>query len=148
MAVAHEVLARYHAAKVPQFRFASMSSRGLALMIDVLVVVLLCRAIAMIAWDTNQLTALAAALASIPVYFIAGHGGQSGQTLGKRLLGIAVRNERGRSIGYDGAAVRWLASFALALLPPIWLFDGLAAVRDERGRSWHDRVARSVVIQV
>jgi uncharacterized RDD family membrane protein YckC len=148
MAAAHEVLARYHAAKAPPFRVASLWSRGLALMIDALVVVLLYQAILTIAWDSNQFAALAAALGCIPVYFIVGHGGQSGQTLGKRLLGIAVRNERGRSIGYDAAAVRWLAAVALGLLPPIWLLDGLAAARDERGRSWHDRVARSVVIRV
>jgi uncharacterized RDD family membrane protein YckC len=91
------------------------------------------------------LGALAAA-----AYFTVCHGGLQGQTLGKRIVGITVRDAEslGR-IGYPRAFARWLVTLLF------WMFflvvgvlDGLAPLWDRNRRAWHDRVVRSVVVRL
>jgi uncharacterized RDD family membrane protein YckC len=85
-----------------------------------------------------------------PLYFTLCHGGPAGQTLGKRAVGIAVRD--GASLGrlsYARALARWLvtALFWLLLLVP-GLLDGLWPLRDRKRQTWHDKIVGSVVIQL
>lgn len=85
------------------------------------------------------------------VYATVMHGWR-GQTVGKLALGIAVADaEHGRGIGYPRAALRYLVTFVLSLpfffLVPA-LIDHLAPLWDPRRQAWHDRVARSVVVDV
>lgn len=89
--------------------------------------------------------------ASFPaLYFVLLHGGKRGQTLGKRSVGIAVRDASslGR-LGYGPALGRFVVTgiFWLLLAVP-GILDGFSPLWDENRRSWHDRAARSVVIRI
>ena len=77
-------------------------------------------------------------------YYTALEGGATGQTLGKRALGIRVYDLRaGGSIGYGRGFIRYvgriLSSLPL-LLGYFWmLWDG-------EKQTWHDKLAGSVVV--
>jgi uncharacterized RDD family membrane protein YckC len=83
------------------------------------------------------------------VYFTLGHGSESGQTLGKRACGIAVRDARtfGR-LSYGMAFWRWLSTALLWLTFVLGLIDGFSPLGQKENRAWHDRAARSVVIRL
>jgi uncharacterized RDD family membrane protein YckC len=84
-----------------------------------------------------------------PVYYTV-LTGRSGQTLGKRALGLRVIDERaGGTIGYGRAFVRWLIVFVMAFA--CWfltILDGLWPLWDEKRQTWHDKVASSVVVKL
>ena len=75
--------------------------------------------------------------------------GSRNQTIGKRALHIAVLDASGNGrIGYRRAFVRWIttnALWSLWLVPGI--LDHLWPLRDGRNQSWHDKLARSVVVR-
>jgi uncharacterized RDD family membrane protein YckC len=72
-----------------------------------------------------------------------------GQTLGKRLFGITVVDqETGERIGFGRGAGREgirLACVTLFYVP--FFIDGLRPLWNERHQSWHDSVARSIVVR-
>ena len=77
-------------------------------------------------------------------YFTYLEGGPTGQTLGKRALGIRVYDLRqGGPIGYGRAFIRYLGrivSGLVILLGYLWmLWDG-------EKQTWHDKFAGSVVV--
>jgi len=85
-----------------------------------------------------------------PLYWAFFHASERGQTLGKRALAIAVRNEKtlgrislGRALGR--AYVIW-AFLYLAYIP--WILDSLWPLWDVKHQTWHDKVAASVVVRV
>jgi uncharacterized RDD family membrane protein YckC len=83
-------------------------------------------------------------------YYAACHGSSRGQTLGKRVLGIAVRRagSLGR-LGYPRAAARFLVTFAFWLPAGLLaLVDGLWPLGQRENRALHDLVAGSVVVRV
>lgn len=85
-----------------------------------------------------------ASLAISLAYFTILEGGPTGQTIGKRALGIRVVSlSDGRPIGYPRAAVRWIGriiSFLVILLGYFWmLWDG-------QKQCWHDKMANDVVV--
>lgn len=71
-------------------------------------------------------------------------GSSSGQTIGKRAVGIRViRGGTGDPLGFGKSAVRQLAR-VLSLIP---LFLGfLWMLWDGDKRTWHDKLTRSVVV--
>ncbi len=70
--------------------------------------------------------------------------GSSGQTLGKRLLGLKVLTTHGERLGYVNAFLRFVAMlFSVALLGLGVLAIGL----DPNKQGWHDKIARTVVIR-
>jgi uncharacterized RDD family membrane protein YckC len=76
--------------------------------------------------------------------------GVSGQTVGKRLLGIRVIDvATGEAIGFRRGLARYgtVALLTMAFVVPA-MIDGLWPLRDERRQAWHDKVARSVVVDV
>lgn len=84
----------------------------------------------------------------IPAYFALSHGGESGATLGKRLLNIRVADlQDGSRVGVGRAFLRWIVAGLfwtflyvpgiLNLLWPLW---------DPQRQSWHDKIANSVVV--
>ena len=81
-------------------------------------------------------------------YFTILHALSRGQTLGKAVLGIAVRRDDGGLIGLSSALVR---SFVQGLL---WItliggvVDSLLPLGDSRRRSLHDRAATTVVLRI
>jgi uncharacterized RDD family membrane protein YckC len=84
------------------------------------------------------------------IYFTALHGGESGQTLGKRWLGIRVVNARtGRSIGYGAALGRYAVMFVFGLLFLVPLvLDALWPLWDQKKQALHDKIVGSVVVKV
>ena len=82
-------------------------------------------------------------------YFTVLNGGQRGQTLGKMVWNIRVRDAAtGGPLGPAKAAVRYLAPALLSIVTfgLIWLPDGLWLFWDRRRQTLHDKVAGSVVV--
>ena len=81
------------------------------------------------------------------VYF---NGGERGQTVGKMVMKIQVRDEAtGGPIGYGKAAIRVLVAFALGLLCGIGqVVDLLFPLWDPKRQTLHDKVANSLVIDL
>jgi uncharacterized RDD family membrane protein YckC len=74
--------------------------------------------------------------------------GVHGQTVGKRLLGIRVVDvETGDAVGFGRGMARYgvVALLSMAFVIPE-LIDGLWPLRDPRRQSWHDKVARTLVV--
>lgn len=83
-------------------------------------------------------------------YYTYFNGGEKGQTVGKMAMGIATRDESGQgSIGYARAAGRYGIIFLLSIVCfiPV-LIDYLSPLWDPRRQAWHDKTARSLVINV
>jgi uncharacterized RDD family membrane protein YckC len=83
------------------------------------------------------------------VYFALLNGGAKGQTLGKMLWGVRVRDAAtGGPLGPAKAAVRYLAPALLSIVTfgLIWFPDGLWLFWDRRRQTLHDKVAGSVVV--
>ena len=73
-------------------------------------------------------------------------GSPSGQTPGKRLLGIRVMDfSVGGSIGYGRALVRYLGKFVSGI---VFGLGFLWMLWDKEKQTWHDKFANSVVVPV
>jgi uncharacterized RDD family membrane protein YckC len=84
------------------------------------------------------------------IYYGALNGSRRGQTVGKIALGIAVRDaRRAAPIGFWRGLGRYLITvvFTVALFVP-YVIDSLAPLWDGRRQAWHDKVARSVVVDL
>ena len=78
-------------------------------------------------------------------YYVYFEGGATGQTIGKKALGIRVYDFRGGggSIGYGRALVRYL----VRIISSIPLFLGYFwMLWDKEKQCWHDKAAGSVVV--
>ena len=77
-------------------------------------------------------------------------GGPRGQTVGKMAMKIAVKDaETGGSIGYGRAFARWLiASILWGAFTLPGVIDVLFPLWDPKRQTLHDKVVRSVVLQV
>jgi uncharacterized RDD family membrane protein YckC len=80
-------------------------------------------------------------------YFTVLHG-TTGRTLGKLLLGTAVRREDGAPVETGTAFVRVLAQGILIVIPLGFFVDSLWPLWDARRQSLHDKAARTVVVRV
>lgn len=69
---------------------------------------------------------------------------RGGMSVGKRLVGIRVRNHRGDGpIGLARSALRWVVKYAVGGVLPVsylWYF------RDPSRRTWHDYAAGTAVV--
>jgi uncharacterized RDD family membrane protein YckC len=83
-------------------------------------------------------------LAVIFLYFAYFEGSPSGQTIGKRILGIRVIDfGQGGSLGFGRAALRTVGRFVsqlLCYLGYLWM------LWDREKQTWHDKIATSVVV--
>jgi uncharacterized RDD family membrane protein YckC len=77
-------------------------------------------------------------------YYVYFEGGPTGQTIGKKALGIRVYDlKQGGPIGYGRAFIRYLGrivSGAVLLLGYLW------SIWDSEKQTWHDKFAGSVVV--
>jgi uncharacterized RDD family membrane protein YckC len=99
-------------------------------------------------WDGSSLALIALFVLPEAIYDTAMIGARN-QTFGKMAVGIAVvdAESRGR-IGYARAFTRWLSTaflWALWALPGV--VDHLWPLRDSRRQTFHDKLARSVVVR-
>ena len=91
----------------------------------------------------EQLAQLISTLAGL-LYYVALEGSDTGQTLGKRVLGIRVVDLAGAGpIGYGRATVRYFGRILSAiplLLGYFWM------LWDDQKQTWHDKFANSMVV--
>lgn len=101
--------------------------------------------ILVVAIDSGVASLLAIVISA--AYFIVMEGGPTGQTVGKRALGIRVIGlADGRPIGYGRATIRYLVE---AILSGNIIFLGyLWMLWDREKQTWHDKAASSVVVPV
>ena len=72
----------------------------------------------------------------------------TGQTLGKRVLGLRVAYRMdGRSPSFPRALGRWAVRL-LGIFPPFALLDAVWCLVDERGQCLHDKAAGTVVVRL
>jgi len=94
----------------------------------------------------GQSAGAALAIVVIIAYYTYFEGSPSGQTVGKRALGIRVVDlDGGGSIGYMRALFRYLGrilSTIVFLLGYFWM------LWDPEKQTWHDKIAGSVVVPV
>jgi uncharacterized RDD family membrane protein YckC len=86
-------------------------------------------------------------------YYAVLNGSQMGQTFGKRVFGIQVRDATGEggTIGVGRAGLRFVTVGLFRLVPFFGLFtllDGLWPLWDPRRQALHDKIAGSVVVRV
>ena len=117
-------------------RFAAMIVDGLILAIPTIILVVLV--------DQNVAN-LISTLIGI-AYYTYFEGGATGQTVGKRALGIRVIDFRaGGPIGYGRGLLRYFAR----ILSAIPLFLGYFwMIWDKEKQCWHDKIASDVVVPI
>jgi uncharacterized RDD family membrane protein YckC len=89
-------------------------------------------------------------IVAVVLYYALLNGGTKGQTVGKMLMRIQVRDiETGGPIGFGRGLGRQLILyvFALACVIPL-LLDYLSPLWDQKRQAWHDKLVRSVVVDV
>jgi uncharacterized RDD family membrane protein YckC len=85
----------------------------------------------------------------IPLYFGLFHAGRRGQTIGKRVTGIAVRRIDGTRLSKGAAFGRAGFVFLLYIAGGVGvLVDGLWPLFDKTNQALHDKVVNSVVVKV
>jgi uncharacterized RDD family membrane protein YckC len=124
--------------------------RVVALMIDVAILIVPSLILAQVASSRFLDSILDLALGS--AYYGLLNGGDRGQTVGKRVLKIQVREATsGGPLGPDKAVVRYLVDGIAGILTPLVLFvllDGLWPLWDPKRQALHDKLVNSVVIRV
>jgi len=129
---------------------ASMAARGVAQFVDVVVLIAIGGAIAMAAGrTTTSVYSLRGGPALLWFAILVGYfvvlEAWPGQTLGKRLLGIAVRDEDGGPAGLGAALVRNVVrpiDFAF-----LYVIGLVAAADSERKQRLGDRAADTIVVR-
>jgi uncharacterized RDD family membrane protein YckC len=77
-------------------------------------------------------------------YFTYLEGSPSGQTVGKKAMGIRVIDfSGGGSIGHGRAFVRWIGRFVSAI---VCLLGYFWMLWDKEKQTWHDKFANAVVV--
>lgn len=74
--------------------------------------------------------------------------GRSGQTVGKRMLGIKVVREDGRPMSYGPAFARWVVAWVINWVPFGGVIDDLWPLWDDRNQTLHDKAAKTLVVRV
>ncbi|HEY3182926.1 MAG TPA: RDD family protein [Gaiellaceae bacterium] len=92
--------------------------------------------------------AMMGACATFPAYFVLGHGGRRGQTLGKRIMRVSVRDHEGERIGYSCAFGRVLTMLFVNFVPVLSLFAVFRPLWDKHNRAFHDDIAKTFVYRV
>jgi uncharacterized RDD family membrane protein YckC len=80
-------------------------------------------------------------------YWVYFEGSESGQTIGKRALGIRVRNDRGGRASYGQAFGRNIVARLIGIIPFAGLADVLWPLWDGRHQCLHDKAASTVVVR-
>ena len=119
---------------------ASFGTRFLAAFVDGLILGVLSAVLRGISDSAGEGLGLLTSLA----YFSYLEGSPSGQTIGKRALGIRVIDlGTGGPIGYGRALLRWVGRFVSSLVILLGYFWMLW---DRERQTWHDKMAGSVVV--
>ena len=146
----------------PTSKTASWGRRFLAWLIDILLIYVLPIVLLVVGFraggsefEDDSTGALVLYLAVpllalvIPLYFALFHAGRRGQTIGKRVTGIAVRRIDGAHLSKGAAFGRAGFVFLLYIAGGVGvLVDGLWPLFDKRNQALHDKVVNSLVVRV
>ena len=120
---------------------ASFGRRFVAYLVDVLLLGIVIGV--MTAFMSDEAANAVGLLIGI-AYFSLLEGGSTGQTLGKKALGIRVIDfNSGGPIGYGRGVIRYLGRILSALA---LLIGYLWMLWDREKQTWHDKLATSVVV--
>ena len=111
-------------------------------------VVFTCLVAVMLPAAPGALVGLYAVIGIVPTYLTYFHGSATGQTPGKRLLGIAVRTEEGGRLGYQRALKRAVALVVVLLIPIVNILAVVRPARHPQRHGYHDDVARTKVVRL
>ena len=120
---------------------ANFGQRLLAVIIDGVLVAVANFVLVLVASDVGNLLSFVGGLA----YYIYLEGSPSGQTVGKRAMGIRVIAEGGGPLGYGAATGRYFARILSGIpcgLGYFWM------LWDDKKQTWHDKLVRSNVVTV
>ncbi|TDJ50525.1 MAG: RDD family protein [Nitrospina sp.] len=98
--------------------------------------------------DQESLTFIlvySAILTALGSWYFVGFIGNNGQTPGKKLVGIQVRQQNGSPVNYSIAANRFFIGYSISTIP-----FGLGfywALFDTHNEAWHDKIASTRVIR-
>lgn len=129
----------------PVVRYAGWWQRAIAFVVDWFA---LAMAFNVIPSDAADEVWLVAFLVLPLAYFAGFHAFAKGRTIGKALLGIAVRLDDGRPVDLPRAVVRALVQGALWLTVIGGIVDALMPLGSSRNRALHDQAAGTVVVRV
>lgn len=136
-----------------EFELASVGSRAVAWLIDVLVMAaIILFSVYIVALMATVLGGLATAVMFVVVFLVQWWYGAllewlwAGRTLGKRLVGLRSIDERGLRIGFVQAVVRNLVRI-VDLLPLLYLVGGVSVLLDGRARRLGDIAAGTLVVR-
>lgn len=102
-----------------------------------------------LAWSRGTVTAVALLVIFVTAYFTFLNGSRRGQTVGKALLGIVVRDaEANGQLGAGRALARALTMVVFYVFAVPWIVDGLWPLWDRRRQTLHDKVVGSVVVRI
>ncbi|MEW6475534.1 MAG: RDD family protein [Actinomycetota bacterium] len=101
----------------------------------------------------RSFTGAMVSLVMAAVYYAVLNGSEMGQTFGKRVMGIQVRDASGSggTIGLQRAGLRYVTVGLFRVVPFFGLFtllDGLWPLWDRHRQALHDKIAGSVVVRV
>jgi uncharacterized RDD family membrane protein YckC len=117
-------------------RFAAYFIDSLILAVPTVVIVLL----------TDQTIGNVASLVLVLAYFPYFEGGPTGQTIGKKTLGIRVIDfKAGGPIGYGRGLLRTIARYLSAI---VFMLGYLWMLWDPEKQTWQDKIAGTVVVPV
>jgi uncharacterized RDD family membrane protein YckC len=80
-------------------------------------------------------------------YWVYYEGSESGQTLGKRAVGIRVRDAGGGRASYGQAFGRNIVARVIGFIPLVGLIDVLWPLWDDRKQCLHDKAASTIVVR-
>ena len=121
---------------------ASFGRRLVAWITDSVIVGIAIVVLAEVLGTTGNVLGLALGLA----YYTYFEGGATGQTLGKRALGIRVYDFRvGGPIGYGRGLLRYVGKIISGL---VCFLGFLWMLWDREKQTWHDKIATTVVVPV
>ena len=139
------------AGPAPGIEFAGFGARLVAYIIDTVVILILAIGLGIIAGLAVFVMPLLSilpilAILIVPLVYFPYFWQKSGQTPGKRMMGIkVVRDSDGGPLTWGMAIIRLVGYWVSGLvfyLGYIWIFI------DKRKRGWHDLIASTVVIKV
>jgi uncharacterized RDD family membrane protein YckC len=80
-------------------------------------------------------------------YWVYFEGSESGQTLGKRAVGIRVRSTSGGRASYAQAFGRNIVARVIGFIPIVGLIDVLWPLWDSQKQCLHDKAASTIVVR-
>jgi uncharacterized RDD family membrane protein YckC len=119
-------------------KYGSFLSRFVAFIIDVLII-----SVPIFLIQNNDFRTIFSLV--VGTLYIVWMNGKYGATVGKMVMGLRIVKENGKKIDYSDALVREISSYlstAIIFLGYLWMLG------DSKKQTWHDKIAKTVVIKV